>query len=167
MRMQLESANGWRLRDAPFPLQQTYATPLAELPRFVATLLSPFRFDSATLRIETIVFKPEDLMAFLKCHGIEANEEELNRATLIATSAEQAAELLRQVLAQWIDFAFFPSANTFAIYADHDEYTTIFTSNDELLSQVRDAMRAQNFKAVNDWQRTGPHSPGKIEQTHV
>jgi hypothetical protein len=164
MDISLRASNGWRLREAPFPFQQTYVTPLEDLPRFVRSLLAPFVFNQASIKIETIVFNPEDLIEYLKPHGINTDESKLNRATLTADDASEAAALLEQVLGQWIDFAFVPSPGTFAIYADHDQFTTIFTSSAELLSSLRKEMMAQKFKAVDDWQWTGPHSLGKIEE---
>ncbi len=133
MNISLKASNGGRLREAPFPFQQTYVTPLEGLSRFVRSLLTPFVFNQASIQIETIVFNPEDLIEYLKLHGINTDEGELNRATLTADDASEAATLLEQVLVQWIDFAFVPSPRTFAIYSATAEFTTIFTSSAELI----------------------------------
>jgi hypothetical protein len=152
------------LRDAPFPFQQTYATPLTDLPRFVHTLLAPFAFDKAAVWIETIVFTPHKLINYLHGFGIDTDEGELNRAVLSAEDTSETTALLEHVLSEWIDFAFIPSPKNFVIYADHDEYTTVFTASAQLLASLCSNMQLQSFRAVDNWLWTGPHSPGKIEE---
>jgi hypothetical protein len=164
MKISLESSKGWRLRETPFPFQQTYVTPLPDLSRFVHALLEPFELSEGTIRIETIVFTPHELIDYLNSFGIATDEGELNRAAIHVEDASEAPTLLECVLGQWIDFAFIPSPKKFVIYADHDEYTTVFTVNGELLASLRWEMTLQGFKAVDNWLWTGPHSQGKIEE---
>ena len=164
MNISLKAVNGWRLRETPFPFQQTYVTPLTDLPRFVHSLLAPFELRRAEVWIETIVFTPENLIEYLHAFAINTNEGELNRAVIHADNALEAKSLLERVLGQWIDFAFIPSPKEFVIYADHDEYTTIFAANAEALASLHSDMQRQGFKAVDNWIWTAPHSPGKIEE---
>ena len=131
MNISLRASSGWRLRESPFPFQRTYVTPLTDLPRFVQSLLSSFQLSEATVRIETIVFKPEELVEYLQSFGIVTNEGELNRADLVAENVVEATELLEHVFGEWIDFAFIPAPKSFVIYADHDEYTTVFAPSAE------------------------------------
>ncbi len=49
--------------------------------------------------------------------------------TLRAKGQQNVAELLEAMLGDWIDFVFVPTTESFAIYADHDEYTTFYTPN--------------------------------------
>jgi hypothetical protein len=164
MKISLASSNGWRLRETPFAFQQTYVTPLSDLSRFVHALLTPFKLSEAALWIEQIIFTPDELIKYLNSFGIAIDEGELNRAVIHAEDPSETTTLLECVLGQWIDFAFIPSPKNFVIYADHDEYTTVFTANAELLASVHSNMTFQGFKAVDNWIWTGPHSPGKIEE---
>jgi hypothetical protein len=164
MKISLGASNGRGLSKAPFPFQQTYVTPLKDLHRFVNALLAPFEVGEAAIWIETIVFTPNDLIAYLQSFGITTNEGELNQAVLSADSPSETRELLEHVLGDWIDFAFIPSSKTFAIYADHDEFTTIFTASPEVLALLQADMKLQGFKAVENWTWTGPRTPDKIEE---
>lgn len=111
--------------------------------------------------MEQIVFAPTDLIAYLHTVGIQTDEAQLTRAQLHAESAFEAATLLEHLLGDWIDFAFIPSSpREFVLYADHDEYTTIFTANTDLLTALHTAMKTEGFQEVKDWTWTGPHSPG-------
>jgi hypothetical protein len=167
MNITLQDSNGWRLREPPFPFQQTYATPLNDLPRFVNSLLSPFEITTAAIWVETIVFTPDDLIAYLQTLGIFSDEGTLNRSIIEAENANEANTLLQKVLSQWIDFAFLPSPKDFAIYADHDEYTTVFTSTAEFLVSLRSVMKLQGFKEIDDWRWIGPHSQDSQEETEI
>jgi hypothetical protein len=165
MKISLRNSSGWRLREAPFPFQQTYATPLTDLQRFVSSLLSPFEIATATICIETIVFTPNDLIAYLGTLGVASDERTLNGSNIQAENASEASTLLEKVLSQWIDFAFIPSPRDFVIYADHDEYTTVFTATAELLISLRSSIKRLGFKEVHNWMWTGPHSQGSQEET--
>jgi hypothetical protein len=148
MKISLAFSSGWRLRETPFPFQQTYGTPLTDLSRFVNTLLAPYEISDAEIRIEQIIFTPNELIEYLSLHGIATDEGALNRAVIHAEGALEATTLLECVLSQWTDFAFIPSPKKFVIYADHDEYTTVFTASGQLLASLRSDMELQGFKAV-------------------
>jgi hypothetical protein len=164
MKISSQSSAGWRLREAPFPFQTTYVTPLKELPDFVSTILARFTVADGAVWIEQIVFEPRELIWYLRGRGFVSDEGKLNRAILHAESRAEVAELLECVLGQWTDFAFIPSPKEFAIYADHDEYTTIFVSTAEVLNRLNTEMENKGFKTAKDWTWTGPHSPGVIEE---
>jgi hypothetical protein len=165
MKISLMPSTGWRLREAPFPFQQTFGTPLKDLSRFVRSLLAPFEISKAAVWVETIVFTPNDLIDYLNAFGFSSDEGKLNRSIIQAENASEAATLLECVLSQWIDFAFIPSPKNFVIYADHDEFTTIFTLSKELLNSIRSDMNLQGFKEIENWMWTGPHSTVLIEDT--
>jgi|GEM_PF-1566230 len=164
MKIGTQPSGGWRLREAPFPFQTTYITPLTELPQFVNTLLARFGVTEGAVWIEQIIFEPKELIWYLRGRGFVCNEGQLNRSVLHAESPSEVAELLECVLGQWTDFAFVPSPKEFVIYADHDEYTTIFAANAESLSSLRSDMEYKGFKIVADWTWTGPHSPGVADK---
>jgi hypothetical protein len=164
MNISQETAKGWLLREAPFPFQQTYVTPLSNLPRFVNAILAPFEFTDGAIWIEQIVFEPRELIWYLRERGFIFDEGQLNKAVLNAENKSEAVELLECVLGQWTDFAFIPSPKTFVIYADHDEYTTIFAPSAETLASLHSDMKAQGFKAVDNWIWTRSRSQGTNEE---
>ena len=127
----------------------------------MSALLSPFHFDGARAVIEQIVFDPEDLIAYLQTVGIKSDEGKLHEATLTAESRSEAETMLEHLFGDWIDFVFLPSLNAqFAIYADHDEYTTIFCKEFEAIESIRKSAREHGYKEVEDWRWVGPHSNG-------
>jgi hypothetical protein len=164
MKVSIRQSDSWRLREVALPFQQTYATPDAELSRFVRTLLAPFDVNEGALWVEQIIFEPKELIWYLRGRGFTYSEGELNTATLIAENTAEVTELLECVLGQWTDFAFIPSPKEFVIYADHDGFTTVFTADDAVLSTLRSSMKLEGFKEVEDWIWTGPHSPGSVEE---
>ena len=164
MKISTHPSADWRLREAPFPFQTTYITPLKELPEFVGTMLTQFGVDEGDVWIELIVFEPRELIWYLRGRGFVCDERQLNRAVLQAENKPEMAELLECVLGQWTDFAFIPSPKEFVMYADHDEYTTIFARSAESLSALQTRMENKGFKAVTDWTWTGPRSPGVIDE---
>jgi len=166
MRLSAQRDRGWRLRQAPFPFQQTFKTPLQELTPFVRTILSLFECQELAIHVETVVFEPKELIEFLIGHGIDKKDEPWQDGeTFTAENENEALGLLEAVLGSWIDFAAIPSPNsTFAIYADHDEYTTVFTNTAELLGSLRESMNRANFSEVENWLWTGPRSQGRIQE---
>jgi hypothetical protein len=45
---------------------------------------------------------------------------------IIAAGPEEIAALLEAAWGDWLDFYFPPSPKRFQLFADHDEYTTVF-----------------------------------------
>jgi len=115
------------------------------------------------LWIETIVFTPRELIWYLRGLGIVTDEGQLNGSILHAEKTSEVFDLLECVLGQWTDFAFFPSSKDFTIYADHDEYITIFAPNNQVLIALHEDMKSYGFKQVEGWTWTGPRSPGATE----
>jgi hypothetical protein len=70
-----------------------------------------------------------------------------------AEGQEGIAELLETVLLDWIDFLFVPTPQTFAIYGDHDEYTTFYLPTSALLTEFTGRLKEAGFKAVPNYTR--------------
>lgn len=104
------------------------------------------------VQIELIVFDPVTLIGFLKTHGVVTTEGELHNVCISATS-DQAADLLIATLSDWIDFWFVRQADEFRIFADHDEYTTIYSSNLETLADIASSLTDKGFREIDDWLR--------------
>ncbi len=164
MKISSHTVTGWRLREVPFPFQTTYITPLKDLPEFVGTILTQFGIDEGAVWIEQIVFEPRELIWYLRGRGFVCDEGQLNRAVLQAENKVEVAELLECVLGQWANFAFIPAPKEFVIYADHDEYTTIFARSAESLRALQSRMESKGFKTVTDWTWTRSRSPGVGEE---
>ena len=164
MKIRTQPSAGWRLREAPFPFQTTFVTPRTDLPRFVGSFLAQFEVNEGAVWFEQIVFEPKELIWYLRGRGFICDEGQLSRAVLQAESVFEVAELLECVFGQWTDFVFFPSSDLFAIYSDHDEYTTIFAASAESLSSLRLDMEQKGFKMVVGWTWTRPRSPGVVDE---
>ncbi|GGG76235.1 hypothetical protein GCM10011585_18920 [Edaphobacter dinghuensis] len=145
--------------------QQTYATPLNDLSTFVHTLLDSFEANKGVVCIEQLVFNPRELIWYLKGLGIVTDESRLEHSTLEAEDTAEVVNILECLLGQWIDFAFFPSSKEFVSYADHDEYTTVFTPTVEILNLLRSKMQAQSFKEIENWTWSRPRSQSNTKGT--
>lgn len=103
------------------------------MPRFVATFLAPFSLQSGVLSTDEIVFEPTNLKRELAdSSGQNYDWWHLN---IRVDGLEDIARLLRASLGDWVDFLFLPAPELFAIYADHDEYTTFYGSNESHLAR--------------------------------
>ena len=140
-----------RFRATAWPFQQTFLTPLKQLPEFVATILSASPVTQASVIIEQMVFEPKHLLALLAKHSLSIPN--WHDAKVTAATEREAAELLEAALADWLDFLFLPATQTFAIYADHDEYNTFYAQTDSILNGFRLALRRGEFKAVEGYER--------------
>ena len=136
----------------PWEFQQTFETPLKNLQSFVSTiLLSDEPLRGGNLTIDRVVFEPRDLNAMLARYSIPPRCERGLRLT--AVGPHETEELLRVVLSEWIDFLFVPDPRFFAIYADHDEYTTFYADNRASLERIVKALSNGGFKAKPEYQR--------------
>jgi hypothetical protein len=56
-------------------------------------------------------------------------------------------------MADWIDFLFVPSPEDFAIYADHDEYTTFYAVDSNTLHTLCTQLCSSGFERVSSFRR--------------
>ena len=140
-----------KFRRTPWRFQETFQTPLKDLERFVAAILSANEdIKQACVVIDQIVFEPKTLKALLPADHMELLIQD---CSLAAMSRPEIHKLLRAALADWIDFAFIPSPRPYVIYADHDEYTTFYANTKSNLSRVIAPLSKQGFRQVIGWQR--------------
>jgi len=140
-----------RFRRTAWRFQQTFETPLKDLKRFVSTVgqaAGPWR--SASLTIELVVFDPTHLIDLLNANSITPRCQ--RGVSIIAAEQEEIEALLEAALGDWVDFSFVPEPK-FAIYADHDEFTTFFAQNRSNLNRVVQALSGQGFKLEKEYQR--------------
>jgi hypothetical protein len=136
----------------PWRFQQTFETPLGNLQPFVKAIVSATELvQAASLTIDEVVFEPEGLIKLLKSYSIPPNLE--RGFSLTATGQREVEELLRVVLSEWIDFLFIPESQSFAVYADHDEFTTLYAHTRANLDRIAGALLNQGFKVAENYER--------------
>jgi hypothetical protein len=140
-----------RFRAAPWQFQQTFCTPLKDLKRFVSVFLAPFSVKEGVISTDEVVFEPRNVLKLLAKQSIAVDN--CYRFTIEATSSSDVALLLETVLSDWIDFIFLPKPKSFAIYADHDEFTTFYTPKRGALSRLKSGLEEAGFEAVPDYTR--------------
>jgi hypothetical protein len=141
-----------RFRASPWQFQRSFVTPLKDLKRFVSTILEPYTFDRAVLTTDDVVFKPDNVLKLFESHSITVKDY-YDNFTVEAESPVEITELLEAVLGNWIDFLFVPIPQQFAIYADHDEYTTFYLPKHSNLNDFSIRLREAGFKAVENYTR--------------
>jgi hypothetical protein len=148
----LNECQQWRkkhCRRDEWKRQTTCVTPLKRLPWYTAVLVGQLQpFDRALLIIDQVVFKvPPELENLRRLAGeqrpvLEApghafeNDGEGFRATLAAA------------LSGWIDLRALFSPSKHALRADHDEYTTFFTSSTGKVLEIRRALSKGSVRLV-------------------
>lgn len=141
-----------KFRRTPWQFQQTFVTPLKELPAFTGAILGSIRDVAAgTVVIDQVVFPAEALEALLSQRQLSLPLHQ--DASITAEKPEEVQPLLIAALSDWVDFAFTPSPKPFVIYADHDEFTTFFASSKSHLNSVATALGSGGFKAAENYTR--------------
>jgi hypothetical protein len=142
-----------QFHENPWEFQQTFETPLRDLPRFVARIVSAGGpLQGGSLIIDLVVFEPRNLIDMLVAYSIQPRYE--RGLCLTAAGQQEVEQLLRVVLSDWIDFLFLPAPQTFAIYADHDEFTTLYGHTRTDLERVAGPLPDGGFKVEPDFIRT-------------
>jgi hypothetical protein len=140
-----------RFRAKPWRFQRTFKTPLKDLNRFVTTFLAQFSLVRGAMSTDEVVFEPTNLLHLLANNSLSIeNHYDL---TIQAEGRQAIANLLQAALGDWVDFVFVPSPETFAMYADHDEYTTFYTHDDGILGNLISGLEKSGFQAVLDYIR--------------
>ena len=147
-----DSSNGSKLRRtiAAFD-QRTFQTTQNALPRFVDLLLAGKpEIATASLTIEQVVFKPEHLEKLLAKHQLPLQYRD---RAIVAEGGQQSADLLVAALSDSVDFYFVPEPKRFILYADHDEYTTLFAARKGKLSAIADSLITAGFNEEANYRR--------------
>lgn len=147
----LQADESVQFRSKPFSLQETFSTPLQDLPRFISTFLSSFDPRIGFLSTDEVVFEPKNLLALAMRYEIRIKDEW--EWDLTAEGRDHLVDLLEAALGDWIDFLFIPVPQSFAIYADHDEFTTFYFKGKATQSLVTSRLCEAGFKHINGYAR--------------
>lgn len=137
-----------RFRADPWPHQVTLVTPRKNMERFLSTLFATFPVDSGLASTDQVVFDPDNFLELVNARGLALENPWTFCAE--ATGAEDVAALLGAMLDDWIDFAFVPLPASFAIYADHDEFLTLYVSSSSELDRLTARLKLAGF-GFEDW----------------
>lgn len=138
-------------RATPWPHQKTLVTPRKDMESFLSALLAVFPVDQGVASTDQAVFEPRNVLAVLKAREIALEDHWTFCA--VASSAQDVAVLLDAMLNDWIDFVFVPSPSSFAIYADHDEYLTLYVPISSELDRLVARLELAGFDFVADYVR--------------
>ncbi|HTC94995.1 MAG TPA: hypothetical protein VK699_16245 [Terriglobales bacterium] len=141
-----------KFRKTRWKFQQTFETPLKNLQPFVRTIVSASQpLQAGSVTIDQWVFEPKHLIELLTRYSMPLRYE--HDLSLIAHGEKEIEELLGAIFSDWIDFVFVPLPKSFAIYADHDEFTTFYAHTRSSLNRVTKPLASQGFRVIEDYQR--------------
>lgn len=140
-------------RRNPWEYQRTFETPLKKLQSFVEAIVSTDEdMRTASLALDQAVFEPKALIEMLTSYSIQLPCK--RGLCLTAVGKQEIEELLTTVLSEWIDFLFIPEPASFAIYADHDEYTSFYAHDRVRLDRLARVLSDRDFKLVRNYERS-------------
>jgi len=141
-----------KFRKTPWKFQQTFETPLKNLPAFVRAIVSASQpLQTGSLTIDQWIFKPKHLIELLTDYSLPLRYA--HDVCLTACGEQEVETLLQTVFSDWIDFIFAPKPKSFAIYADHDKFTTFFAHTRSNLNRVVKSLAGQGFRMIEGYQR--------------
>ncbi len=135
-----------RFRAAPWPFQRTFMTPSNELHRFVSTVLAPFSLEKGSLSTDEVVFDPQVLLELMAKNSIKVENHWI--LNLAVEGHQGIAELIESALSDPVDFVFVSTPELFAIYGDHDGYTTFYTPHEATLFNLISELESAGFESV-------------------
>jgi hypothetical protein len=115
---------------------------------FLSALMTVFPIDGGAASTDEVVFEPYNFLKLLNAR--ELSIENYWTFCAEASSSEDVAVLLDAMLNDWIDFVFLTSPESFAIYADHDEFLTLYVPTSSELSQLVTRLALVGF-SFKDW----------------
>ena len=141
-----------RLGRYPDHFQQTFRTSSQELPSFAAAVLAAHApLESGSVTVEQVVFTPKHMEALLTSYNLPLSYG--RDWTITAAGQQESAALLEAALGDSIDFYFIPVPTRFQVFADHDEYATIFAATKGHLAKIATALTAAGFSQQDGYRR--------------
>ena len=137
-----------RLTRTPWQFQQTFHTHLQNLPAFVTAILGARNsIRDGCVTIDSVVVEPRHLTALLASCSI--SEPLCRGSSIVAMGQVETHALLLAAFSDPVDFWFVPAPKSFAIYADHDEFTTFCAVTKSNLNGVVLALSEAGFERVD------------------
>lgn len=154
-----QECRGWRRANGASPRdwkrQVTFETPLKRLPWLTGILvehLSPF--SEALLIVDELVFDHPPLEALRRAAG-ETRWVREAPGQLI-TDGEALRHALEIALSGWVDFRLVFARGKHALRADHDEWTTVFSTKPGSLATLKKILAGESVRVVESrGHRTG------------
>lgn len=132
--------------------QQTFRTPLQQSASFTATVVAAHApLEAGSVIVGQVVFTPKNLEALLTRHNLPLTYG--RDWTITAAGQEEIAALLEAAWGDWLDFYFTPSPKRFHLFADHDEYTTVFGATKGQVSKLATALISAGLSRVDGYER--------------
>jgi hypothetical protein len=140
-----------RFRRTTWRYQRTFLTRPKDRGTFAAAIVSAQEsMETAFVVIDEVIFEPRRLGLLLAKHLLPSVQL-VRDSVLTANNREEITELLEASLTDGINFAFVPTPKPFVIYADHDEYTTLFANTKSNLN-VSPLLKSE-FKEIQNYER--------------
>jgi hypothetical protein len=140
-----------RLRKKAGGAQMTFAVTRQGAPAFAAALLSG---EQPCERAELVVEGTSGALYHVGPLIAQPALEALPRDTTIAaTDGEASAALLAAALSDYVDFWFVPKPGGLLVYADNDEYATVFAHRQGAVSRAGERLRAAGIPEVDGYER--------------
>jgi hypothetical protein len=144
-----------RFRSNPWKFQQTFATPHRNLEAFVAEVVSASHpCESGCLTLDQVPFEPTNLMGLLNSHSISPQYG--HGWSITAVGQEEVEAVLYAAFRDAADFIFVPKPSPFAVFADHDDYTTFYAQTRSNLNRVVGGLSRRGFETVQHYERPRP-----------
>jgi hypothetical protein len=140
-----------RFRADPWSHQVTLGTPRKNMEGFLSTLLIACPVSAGLTSTDQVVFEPDNFLELVKTRGLTL--ENYWTFCAEASSTEDVAALLGAMLDDWIDFVFVPAPVDFAIYADHDEFLTLYAPSSSRLDHLITQLKVAGFAFVDHYVR--------------
>lgn len=141
-----------KFRRTPWRLQQTIERPAVDgLKRFVSIIVraGDRQIEQAALTLDQVVFGIERVAGLVR-----ATNESLGReSTILAETGDEAEALLLAAFVDGPDFIFVPKPRPFVIYADHDDWITLYANTTSNLNGIIRPLAEAGIRLVQDWRR--------------
>ena len=147
----LDECKRWRKEHSSrrdWKRQLTCVTPLARLPWFSAEVVRHLLpFEEALLMVDRVVFDVPQALAALRREAGETRSLGEAPGHLFEDDEQGFRWALEAALSGWIDFRVLFSPSNHALRADHDEYTTFFSTSPGN-AEMRAALMNGNVRIV-------------------
>jgi hypothetical protein len=156
----IDECKNWRgesSRRRDWKKQVTCVTPLNRLAWFSNTLVEHLMpFQSALLVIDQVVFKVPPALAAIRLGAGETRSILEAPGHLFEDEPELFRAALEAALSDWIDLRVNLLPPRYALWADHDEYTTVFSQSPGQIADLKRALARAKIEIVDSYERENP-----------